>query len=413
VKSYTQPEIDALTPYNGLTVHNATTNCINYYFVNNWFEACGNCTPQPTQAAAGADQNFTDNTTATTLAANTPTHGTGLWTIITSEGGSFDDATNPAATFTGEPCTSYTLAWTITNTCGASADNVSVTFNHLPSTPDAGPDQIGIGGNTTTLAGNTPVEDTGLWAVVTGEGGSFGDPTSPTSTFTGVPTTDYVLSWTISTSCQSLSDEVNIRFWICGMPITDSRDSKTYNTVQIGAQCWMAQNLNVGTRIAGSSNQANNTTIEKYCYSNSDAQCDVYGGLYQWNEMMNYTTTAVVQGICPDGWHLPTDAEWTSLTTYLGRESVAGGKMKETGTTHWVSPNTGATNSSGFTGLPGGYRSSNGAFNNSGYNGTLWSSSENSTTNAWSRFLYYSSANVSRANYAKGYGFSVRCLRDL
>jgi uncharacterized protein (TIGR02145 family) len=422
VLSYSQTEIDALTPYNGLTVHNTTTNCINYYYVNNWFEACGTCTPQPTQAAAGDNQNFTNNTTAATLAANTPTHGTGLWTVQTGEGGSFDDATNPSTTFTGQPCTSYTLNWTITNTCGASADNVSVTFNHLPSTPDAGPDQIGIGGNTTTLAGNTPVEGTGLWTVVTGEGGSFGDPTSPTSTFTGVPTTDYTLSWTISTPCASSSDNVNIRFWSCGLPITDARDSKTYTTIQIGTQCWMAQNLNVGNRIAGTANPANNTTIEKYCYSNSDAQCDVYGGLYQWNEMMNYSTTPGVQGICPDGWHLPTDAEWCTLTTYLDATvncsttqwsgTNAGGKMKETGTTHWTSPNTGATNSSGFTALPGGLRLTDGSFVIVSNYGRWWSSLQYDASNALSRYLGYESASVCRGIDGKSAGYSVRCLKD-
>lgn len=202
--------------------------------------------------------------------------------------------------------------------------------------------------------------------------------------------------------------------WQCGSPFTDTRDSKTYTTVPIGTQCWMAENLNIGTRIDGSSNQANNATIEKYCYENSEAQCDVYGGLYQWNEMMNYTTTPGVQGICPDGWHLPTDAEWTALTTYLGGESVAGGKMKETGTTHWNSPNTGATNSSGFTGLPGGYRNIGGTFGGLGSDGYFWSSSEYSTTNAWARGLSYSSAFVYRyIGLNKSYGFSVRCLRDL
>jgi len=413
VKSYTQAEIDVMTPYNGLTVHNATTNCINYYYLNNWFEACGTCTPQPTQANAGSDQNFTSNTTSTTLDGIIPTHGAGFWTVQTGEGGSFDDASNSATTFIGQPCTSYILAWTITNTCGASSDLVNIVFNHTPSIPDAGPDQIGIVGNTTTLAGNTPEQGTGLWAIVSGEGGILGDPSSPNSSFTGVPTTDYTLSWTINTTCASLSDNVNIRFWSCGLPITDERDNKTYNTVQIGPHCWMAQNLNVGTSIAGTTTSANNGIIEKYCYSNSDAQCDVYGGLYQWYEMMNYTTTAGVQGICPTGWHLPTDDEWTALTTNLGGESVAGGKMKEVGTAHWNSPNSGATNSSGFSCLPGGYRGTNGTFTNIGYVGYFWSSTEYSTTSAWVRTLSYNNTNVTRYYYGdKDYGFSVRCLSD-
>jgi uncharacterized protein (TIGR02145 family) len=204
--------------------------------------------------------------------------------------------------------------------------------------------------------------------------------------------------------------------WQCGNTILDERDGQTYSTVQIGTQCWMAQNLNIGTHIAGTSNPANNGTIEKYCFSNNAANCDVYGGLYQWNEMMNYTAIPGVQGICPTNWHLPTDAEWTILTTSLGFESVAGGKMKETGTTHWNSPNSGATNSSGFTGLPGGDRFDDGAFYVIGFNGYFWSSTEyspiNSPVNAWNRGLFYNTALISRTNNTKTYGFSVRCLKD-
>jgi len=99
--------------------------------------------------------------------------------------------------------------------------------------------------------------------------------------------------------------------FFCGQTLSDPRDGKNYATVQIGTQCWMAQNLNVGTRIDGTATQANNGTIEKYCYSDNDANCTTYGGLYQWDEMMQYTTTQGVQGICPTGWHLPVDAEWT------------------------------------------------------------------------------------------------------
>jgi uncharacterized protein (TIGR02145 family) len=119
----------------------------------------------------------------------------------------------------------------------------------------------------------------------------------------------------------------------------------------------MAENLNVGTKINSTSDgqlQTDNEILEKYCYNNDIANCNIYGGMYEWNEAMQYDTTEGAQGICPDGWHIPTDAEWTTLTTFLGGESVAGGKMKEAGFAHWYSPNTGATNESGFTGLPGG-----------------------------------------------------------
>ncbi len=169
--------------------------------------------------------------------------------------------------------------------------------------------------------------------------------------------------------------------WECGDTIVDTRDNQKYATVQIGTQCWMAQNLNTGNRIASTSEQTNNATIEKYCYNNDPENCSVFGGLYQCNEMMQYSSTPGVQGICPTNWHLPTDVEWTSLTTYLGGESVAGGKMKETGLAHWQSPNAGATNSSGFSALPGGSYGG-GSFYRLGSNGYWWSSTV-STSSAW------------------------------
>jgi uncharacterized protein (TIGR02145 family) len=126
----------------------------------------------------------------------------------------------------------------------------------------------------------------------------------------------------------------------------------------------------------------------------------------------NPVPSGPVQGICPAGWHLPTDAEWTTLTTYLGGEGIEGGKMKETGTTHWASPNTGATNSSGFTALPGGYRGTNVTFSDLTVAGNFWSASESSATIAWYRYLVYGNANVYRYYYFKSYGFSARCLQN-
>ncbi len=217
----------------------------------------------------------------------------------------------------------------------------------------------------------------------------------------------------------------------CGGTLVDSRDGKTYATVLIGTQCWMAENLNIGIRInstQGGYQQQNNGTIEKYCYANNEANCDIYGGLYEWPEAMQYVTTEGAQGICPVGWHIPTDNEWKILegtvdsqypvgdpewdgTGWRGLD--AGGNLKEEGTSHWNSPNTGATNSSGFTGLPGGYRSRySGSFGHLGYYGYFWSSSQNDAFIAWLRYLVYNSAYVYRHYYFKEYGFSVRCLKD-
>jgi uncharacterized protein (TIGR02145 family) len=208
----------------------------------------------------------------------------------------------------------------------------------------------------------------------------------------------------------------------CGTPFRDPRDLTIYNTVLIGTQCWFAQNLNIGTKIPGCSNQTNNGVIEKFCYNDDDdANCAIYGGIYQWNEAMQYTTTPGVQGICPPGWHVPTNDEWTTLTTYLGGGSVAGGRMKSTGTLEngtglWSAPNAGATNSSGFTAFPGGARGYEGCsyFGLAGF-ASFWSSTQNDfdpNTYAFYRFLYFNNESLSRNYDDKATGFPVRCIKD-
>ncbi|MCX6305015.1 MAG: fibrobacter succinogenes major paralogous domain-containing protein [Bacteroidetes bacterium] len=210
-----------------------------------------------------------------------------------------------------------------------------------------------------------------------------------------------------------------------GLPVV-SHGGKNYGTVLIGPQCWLRENLDIGTRINGNGSQANNGMVEKYCYDNVESNCDVYGGLYQWAEAVQYLNGASnttswnpvpaghVQGICPSGWHLPSDAEWTVLTTFLGGEPVAGGKMKETGFSHWASPNTGADNSSGFTGLPGGgrYGIVNFYFGNLTTYADFWSRSEVSATMVLTRGLNYNSGSLGHVNNTKTVGYFVRCLKD-
>lgn len=147
---------------------------------------------------------------------------------------------------------------------------------------------------------------------------------------------------------------------------------------------------------------------------------ETYGKLYNWYALMGITTAedatpteaqiAARKKFAPTGWHVPSDSEWITLTNFLG--DYAGGKMKETGTAHWNNPNADATNSSGFTGLPGGYRNGNGAFGYIGGYGNWWSSTEVNTSHAWARNLDYSNGWVSRNDTDKAFGFSVRCLRD-
>jgi uncharacterized protein (TIGR02145 family) len=201
-----------------------------------------------------------------------------------------------------------------------------------------------------------------------------------------------------------------------GPNITDA-ESNTYKTVYIGTQQWMAENLKVtkyndGTAIqyVTDNTQWQNNTTGAWAYYNNDAANNAkYGKLYNWYAVS--PTTNGNKNVCPTGWHVPTDAEWTVLTDYLGA-SVAGVKMKEVGTTSWISPNTDATNTSLFTGVPGGSRNNFGNYSNIGNGADWWSSSEYSADEAWYRNLYYLSNGVNRFFLNKNFGVSIRCLKD-
>jgi uncharacterized protein (TIGR02145 family) len=198
------------------------------------------------------------------------------------------------------------------------------------------------------------------------------------------------------------------------LSVTDI-DGNTYATIQIGTQVWMAENLRT-TRYRNGDPIPNVTDKEKWgglssgawCHYDNDPKHEVpYGKLYNW------FTVSDPRKVCPVGWHVPTDAEWEVLSDYLGGESVAGGKMKSAGTQHWSAHNTGAANESGFSGLPGGYRSlSSGYFYGLGGRGGWWSASESGAEYAWYRSLNNYSAAINRNGNDKRSGFSVRCLRD-
>jgi uncharacterized protein (TIGR02145 family) len=217
----------------------------------------------------------------------------------------------------------------------------------------------------------------------------------------------------------------------CGQALTYAGES--YPTVQIGSQCWFQKNVNAGSMVLGANDQTNNGILEKYCYNNDTANCSIYGGLYQWAEAVQYQNGATnttspnpaftgnLRGICPTGWHLPSDAEYCTLTTFLDAtancsvfgtsSSIAGGMLKSTSGL-WSSPNTGATNSSGFSALPGGFRDTNVTFYSIVFNTYFWSSSESSSTNAITRHLSHLNSNIYRFNNYKNGGFSARCLKD-
>lgn len=217
--------------------------------------------------------------------------------------------------------------------------------------------------------------------------------------------------------------------FVCGQPLSDPRDGKVYNTVLIGTQCWMKENLNVGTKVDANGSyimQTDNDIIEKYCYNNDPANCTTYGGLYTWDEMMQYSTTPGVQGICPTGWHLPTDAEWTTLTTYVSSQPAFycgyyyNAKALAATTLWFTSTGTctpgndlAANNATGFTGLPVGCSTMN-AWNYLTSAGYWWSSSFFDASTAYYRRIFYGNADVGRPfddNRLNGFTMSVRCLK--
>ena len=221
----------------------------------------------------------------------------------------------------------------------------------------------------------------------------------------------------------------------CGAPISDI-DGNIYNTVLIGAQCWTKENLRVrrynnGTSILfdatggpdGSSSTWQNLEIGAHTIYAHDSlatpsNLTKYGYLYNWYAAKGISTGGTILPndtlrICPTGWHVPTDTEWTTLTTELGGESVAGGKLKSIGTvSYWSSQSAGTDNSSGFSALPGGYRIKDGSFNNLSNSAVFWRATEVNANNAWSSRLEHNSDDVSRISYEKQLGASIRCLKD-
>ena len=204
----------------------------------------------------------------------------------------------------------------------------------------------------------------------------------------------------------------------CAMPIKCCGDLVShagydYSTVQIGDQCWFAENCRYLPEVSPSS-EATNPNLHYFVYgyeginveaAKSTANYETYGVLYNWPAVMT-------EGVCPSGWHVPSDGEFTELTDFLVAESVAGGKMKSTSGWNDFSGSSGnGSNSSGWTGLPGGYCSPLGSFSSEGDWGSWWSASE-SGSDSWVRGLNYSDDFVYRHDSNQKYGFSARCVKD-
>jgi uncharacterized protein (TIGR02145 family) len=240
-----------------------------------------------------------------------------------------------------------------------------------------------------------------------------GTGTEPfTRTITGLSagTTYYLRAYATNSVGTGYGNETSFKTY--NLDAIQDIEGNYYNIVTIGYQIWMIENLkttsfNDGISIPNVTDNAAWAALSTpgYCWYNNDiTNKNTYGALYNW-----YSVNTGI--LCPTGWHVPTDDEWTTLTDYLGGESVAGGKLKETGTTHWQSPNTGATNESGFTALPGGtrYVDGGGTFYGIYYWPMFWTSTFNYT-----RSLYYENSTIWRGSFSRReYGFSVRCLKNI
>jgi len=202
-------------------------------------------------------------------------------------------------------------------------------------------------------------------------------------------------------------------------------EGQVYNTIQIFSQCWIKENLNVGTMIPGGNYQSNNGIMEKYCYSNNSDSCTKYGGLYQWDEMMQHATQQGIRGICPPGWHLPTDEEWKVLEgavdsqygigdpfwdhyqDYRGYD--AGMNLK---TVSGWRTNGNGVDLFGFSGLPGGSLYGISDFMDIGFSGFWWTSTQYGSNISWYRVINFDSPKITRYFFNKLSAFSVRCIRD-
>ena len=321
------------------------------------------------------------------------------------------------------PSTTYYLRAFATNFVGTSyGDDITfTTASTVPGAPTIGTASAGNAQATVTFTApgsNGGSAITG-YTVTSSPGSITGIGTTSPITVTGL-TNETAYSFTV-TATNAIGTSVASASSNSVTPsssLTSDIDGNSYNTVIIGTQVWMKENLkttkyNDGTAIPlvtdGTAWVA--LTSPGYCWYNNDAATykATYGALYNWYTLNSTSNSG--KNVCPTGWHVPSDAEWTTLITFLGGESVAGGKLKETGTTHWAVP-TGATNETGFTALPGGYRYSYGTFSDVGYAGYWWSSAEQSTDNASSRLMYFNSSSFFSYYFDKRNGISVRCLMD-
>ncbi|HNY01296.1 MAG TPA: FISUMP domain-containing protein, partial [Bacteroidales bacterium] len=323
------------------------------------------------------------------------------------------------------PVTSNTITFVVTQLVPVSVDLTATYYAMMPGTSVTFTATPGNGGT-------APVYQ---WKV----NGTVVGTNSDTYTYTPADhdrvtctvTSNY--SATCLTNSPATSSPLYMVVYSTGTPCTPATvvyQGQTYNTVMVGTQCWLRENLNVGNLLNTSQTPANNGVVEKYCFNDSVRNCNIYGGMYQWAEIVQYyngasnktnwnpAPTGNFQGICPPGWHIPTNTEWGTLMTALGGQSVAGGKIKEVGLYHYQPINTGANNSSGFTALPGGQRYSSGTYVSINKSSLIWTATPSNNVgptgalDAYYGGASYSSALSTNGQFYRDVSISVRCLKD-
>lgn len=307
----------------------------------------------------------------------------------------------------------YTYIFTSAETDCTNSQTATITVLPLPTPASAGADLTEIMQDSVQLNASDVTSGTGIWTITSGSGGHFSDPSKPDSWFYKGSDLNYTLKWTVSNSCATYSDEINLQYLPLssnpcpGTPVVYDADGNMYPTVQIGNQCWMGKNLKVGVTVTSTvssrahSDAANNGIIERYVLNNDEANADIYGGYYDWDEMMGYTNTEGVQGICPDGWHIPTKAEWEEVNTYY-KKTDTGDKLKE-------------GNESGFEGQLAGDRHNQGSFVSFNSSGFFWTSSSytyGGANEGWVREICACNSNLDEIHFSKKTGASVRCIKN-
>ena len=438
----TDAQRNSLAPVQGLLLYNTTSNKINYWTGSTWREILNS---PPTIGLISGNTTVCQGSTQTYSITPVSDASSYTWSVPSGSTITSGQGTNSINVSIGSNSGNVTVY--ASNGCGNSnTQSLAITVIPIPSAPTAN-----------AASSITQTSFTANWSAVTGATTYYLD-VNTNNTFTGTwilnnqnvgNVTSYVVSGLVC----------NITYYYRVRAANSCGTSANSNVISVttaacgpscGTQVWMTANMNVGTRVNGSAEQNNDSQVEKYCFNDNESNCTTYGGLYQWAEavQLSYTYNSNLfgtqswmtcdpcgsggrQGICPSGYHIPTDLEWgryewcvennisptgnTSLFTFQNNplwrgtndpNIGPGAKLKAS------APAWNGTNASGFTALPAGYRTSGGGFSDLGALTAFWSATEGSATGAWHRYLNTNRWDIFRHTPNKIVGYSVRCLQN-